>query len=606
MTTNQVLYRKWRPPRFADIVGQGSITQTLCQAVSTGRVAHAYLFCGPRGTGKTSTARVVGKAINCLGRVEGTCDPDGTCAICTAIDTGSFIDLIEIDAASNRGIDEMRDLREKVRFAPSQGVYKVYIIDEAHALTPDAFNAFLKTLEEPPPNTVFILATTEPHRLPATIVSRCQRFDFRRISTTDVAERISEIAQSEGIDVESEALYSIARAAGGSLRDATNLLDQCITSFGVHLTLEQVRDVLGIAGEERAIALVKHLLTGNTTQALELINATASEGLDLRPMHRTAVDLLRSALLLKSGVHDSLDLSREAQTELGGLAPRVPLEHIIRALRLFGGVSLRHDQPSPLPLELATVELSLEPGPAEVVQAHPSQAPQQLRGQAQQPQTKAPPAKASTERSQIPSQGSVPGRMPAPTAPSAYRPTEVAKAPAENGEEVLPDERLTASWPAILRAASRVPRKRYDVGALLRSSRGHYLEDGILIIRFLHQSNSERLQEELADPLCRLAVEEMLTQILGDSYTVRVETTGSGSTSDSGVDSGHLVRAAVNLGGQVTAEPANDMPAPAEAPLPSEAKPTRPKETTDEMEAAPTQGQPGSVEASTADPTANS
>ena len=642
MTTHsQVLYRKWRPPRFADIVGQGPITQTLSQAVATGRLAHAYLFCGPRGTGKTSTARVVAKAVNCLGRADGAGDPDGTCAICTAIDAGAFIDLIEIDAASNRGIDEMRDLREKVRFAPGQGAYKVYIIDEAHALTPDAFNAFLKTLEEPPPNTIFILATTEPHKLPATIISRCQRFDFRRISTSDVAERLMEIATSEGINAESEAVHSIARAAGGSLRDATNLLDQLITSFGVHLTLEQVRDVLGIAGEERAIALVKHLLSGNTPQALELINATASEGLDLRPLHRMTVDLLRAALLLKSGVRDSLELSREAQTELGGLAPRVPLEQIMRALRIFGGVTLKHDQPSPLPLELAAVELSLEPEPAHVVQV---QAPAPPSAPARQPQ---PPAQqrepAPRPQSDAPAQPrptTVEGRAPAPQTNGATSPaTEIdPSAPA--------DERLINSWSVILRAMGRVPRKRYDIGALLRSSRERAIEDGVLVVRFPHQSNTERLQEELADPSCRLAVEEVLSQTLGGSFTLRVETVGTGPKGGAAdVDHGHMIRAAMNLGGQVVegtvAEaPASmapvvedtvpEAPAPVasvvedgppelptpvapvvedtvlEAPAPvALAQEASPEETADEVEAAPTQGEPQPAEAGPADPAAD-
>ncbi|MCH7655175.1 MAG: DNA polymerase III subunit gamma/tau, partial [Chloroflexi bacterium] len=282
----QVLYRKWRPPRFDDIVGQEPITQTLTRAVAGNRTAHAYLLCGPRGTGKTSTARVMAKALNCTMRPEGVGDPCGACDNCRAIDNGSFVDLIEIDAASNRGIDEMRDLREKVRFAPTLGKTKVYIIDEAHALTTDAFNAFLKTLEEPPPQTVFILATTEPHRLPATIISRCQRFDFHRIPTPAIVERLAKIAASEGAELAPDALRTIARAAGGSLRDATNVLDQLITAFGTAPTLEQAQELLGLGGEDQALALAKHLLAGDTTGSLELVNAVAAEGVDLRPLPR--------------------------------------------------------------------------------------------------------------------------------------------------------------------------------------------------------------------------------------------------------------------------------------------------------------------------------
>ena len=243
---------------------------------------------------------MLAKSLNCTMRPPTIGDPCGACDSCRAIDNGSFIDLIEVDAASNRGIDEIRDLREKVRFAPTVGRNKVYIIDEAHALTNDAFNAFLKTLEEPPPHSVFVLATTEPERLPPTIVSRCQRFDFHRIAMQDMTERLAGIAQEEGVEVSPEVLRLIGRASGGSLRDGTNLLDQLITSFGSRVTVEQARELLGISGEESALALVKHLLTGNTGQALEVINGVANEGVDLRPLHRMTVELLRAALLIKS------------------------------------------------------------------------------------------------------------------------------------------------------------------------------------------------------------------------------------------------------------------------------------------------------------------
>ena len=548
---SEVLYRKWRPVRFSDIVGQSAITQTLSHAVASGRTAHAYLFCGPRGTGKTSSARVVAKAINCLGRHEGAADPDGTCAICKAVDAGNFVDLIEVDAASNRGIDEMRDLREKVRFAPTLGRYKVYIIDEAHAITGPAADAFLKTLEEPPPNTVFILATTEPHRLPATIVSRCQRFDFRRISTADVAERLREIADAEGVEAEAEALHTIARAAGGSLRDATNLLDQLITAYGVHLTLEQVRELLGLGGEERALALVKHLLAGNTSQALEAVNHTSAEGLDLRPLHRMTVDLLRAALLAKSGVRNAVDLSKEVQAEVSGLAGRASAEQMVRALRLFGGVSLRHDQPSPLPLELAVVELGMEPEP-------PPPAPPPVRASTPAPAQ----ASASPPPRQRPSQATT----PQPAAQPAPRPTPPPSSALANGSGAAPstpEGRLAAQWPAILRAMSRAPRAKYDVGALLRSARDHHLDGDALVVRFPHRSNGERLREELESPACRLEVERILSEALGAPVTLRVDM-DEAAVETGARQTGHLVRAAMSLGGQVAPEPEPEQsPAPA-------------------------------------------
>ncbi|MYB83739.1 MAG: DNA polymerase III subunit gamma/tau [Chloroflexi bacterium] len=550
----EVLYRKWRPPRFSDIVGQGPITQTLTQAVAHGRTAHAYLFCGPRGTGKTSTARVLAKSLNCTMRPPTVGDPCGACDNCRAIDNGSFIDLIEVDAASNRGIDEIRDLREKVRFAPTVGRNKVYIIDEAHALTNDAFNAFLKTLEEPPPHSVFVLATTEPERLPPTIVSRCQRFDFHRIAMQDMTERLAGIAQEEGVEVSPEVLRLIGRASGGSLRDGTNLLDQLITSFGSRVTVEQARELLGISGEESALALVKHLLTGNTAQALEVINSVADEGVDLRPLHRMTVELLRAALLIKSGAASSLDLSRDAESQLSFVASSVPLEQIMRALRLFGHVSFRFDQPSPLPLELAAVELGLPPEAAAPAPAAPAPAPATTA-----PRSAQPPAAAPAPR------------PVAPAAPQpAYRrpPPPPAAAPAASVDPSAPiDQRLTTLWPSILRSLMGVPKRKFDVAALLRSSGHREIRGSDLIVTFPHQSNSERLMGELEDPRCRMEVERRLQEALGQQLTVVVDTGEHRSNGERSGEAGggHLIRAAVGYGGQVV----NEAPQPASAPAPA-------------------------------------
>ena len=550
----EVLYRKWRPPRFSDIVGQGPITQTLTQAVAHGRTAHAYLFCGPRGTGKTSTARVLAKSLNCTMRPPAIGDPCGACENCRAIDNGSFIDLIEVDAASNRGIDEIRDLREKVRFAPTVGRNKVYIIDEAHALTNDAFNAFLKTLEEPPPHSVFVLATTEPERLPPTIVSRCQRFDFHRIAMQDMTERLAGIAQEEGVEVSPEVLRLIGRASGGSLRDGTNLLDQLITSFGSRVTVEQARELLGISGEESALALVKHLLTGNTAQALEVINSVADEGVDLRPLHRMTVELLRAALLIKSGAASSLDLSKDAESQLSFVANSVSLEQIMRALRLFGHVSFRFDQPSPLPLELATVELGLPPETAAPAPAAPAPAPA-----------------AAAPRPMQPPAATAPPRPAAPVAPQpAYRrpPPPTAAVPAASVDPSAPiDQRLTALWPSILRSLTGVPKRKFDVAALLRSSGHREIRGSDLIVTFPHQSNSERLMGELEDPRCRMEVERRLQEALGQPLTVVVDTGEQRSNGDrfGEAGGGHLIRAAVGYGGQVV----NEAPPPAPAPAPA-------------------------------------
>src|SRR5438132_9828449 len=251
----QTLYLKYRSQRFGDLVGQDAIAQTLRNAVEQGRVAHAYLFCGVRGTGKTSTARILAKAINCLDR-RGA-EPCGVCANCVEIGSGAAVDLIEIDAASNRGIDEIRDLRERVKYLPATLKVKVYIIDEAHMLTTEAFNALLKTLEEPPPHVVFVLATTDAHKVPATIVSRCQRFDFRRISVAATVQCLATICAAEGFTTGGGALELIARSSTGSMRDAENLLEQLTTSYGPELTLEHVRAGLGLIDDARAGELAR-------------------------------------------------------------------------------------------------------------------------------------------------------------------------------------------------------------------------------------------------------------------------------------------------------------------------------------------------------------
>ncbi|MEE8045975.1 MAG: DNA polymerase III subunit gamma/tau, partial [Dehalococcoidia bacterium] len=277
MTSNQVFYRKWRPTRFDEVAGQQHVTQTLRRAILTDRVSHAYLFTGPRGVGKTSTARILAKALNSEITEDGEPITDSETSI--AIDEGRYMDLIEIDGASNRGINDIRDLRDSVQFRPVEGKYKVYIIDEVHMLTTPAFNALLKTLEEPPPGIVMILATTEASALPATIISRCQRFDFRRLSNDDVIERLIEVCEVEEIEIEPTVLEMIARTAWGSLRDAENLLEQLYVSYGQsgddgqpsEITESQARDLLGLGDTATSLELASALLNKNTAEALSVL-----------------------------------------------------------------------------------------------------------------------------------------------------------------------------------------------------------------------------------------------------------------------------------------------------------------------------------------------
>ena len=356
--TSQVFYRKWRPQTLAEVVGQEPVTQTLLNALSSGRVSHAYLFCGPRGTGKTSTGRILAKAINCLTNGKG--EPCNTCSICQATTEGRALDVVEIDAASNRGIDDIRDLREKVNYAPNQARYKVYIIDEVHMLTKEASNALLKTLEEPPPHVIFVLATTEAHKVLPTILSRCQRFDFRRISQADVAAKLARICGAEGIHIELKALQLIAKAATGSLRDAENLLEQLTAYYGSEIELGQVQAMLGITGDWRTRELVKHIVNNDVSAGMATINSISRDGLDLRQLNRELVEYLRGLLLVKTGSEDAVDLTTEDLAELKDLATRASLPQILKAVKLFGQLEL--DNYSPLPLELALVDCVLSSG----------------------------------------------------------------------------------------------------------------------------------------------------------------------------------------------------------------------------------------------------
>lgn len=331
------LYRKWRPQTFADLIGQEHIRQTLQNSLKNGRISHAYLFSGPRGTGKTTVARLMAKGLDC---VEGPTDnPCGKCDQCIAIANGSSLNVIEIDGASNRGIEEIRDLREQVRFAPVGAPYKVYIIDEVHMLTPEAFNALLKTLEEPPAHVVFIFATTDLHKVPATILSRCQRYDFKRLAVPHLLEGLRKVATGEGIDAEEEALLMIAKHADGGMRDALSILEQCIT-FAEELTVEAASAVLGVAPNDEIEAFIARMMEKDQRSCLEQINRLYDSGKDLQQFARDVVEQLRTEMVEEEAKWPQTDL-------LNGIRQ---LSAAIREMRYASDVRI--------PLELAVLELT--------------------------------------------------------------------------------------------------------------------------------------------------------------------------------------------------------------------------------------------------------
>ena len=301
------LYRKWRPQGFSELVGQDHVSRTLAQAIVSGRIGHAYLFSGPRGTGKTSTAKILAKALNC--EKGPTTEPCNECESCRRISDGTSMDVMEIDAASNRGIDEIRELRETVKFAPTVGRYKVYIIDEVHMLTSEAFNALLKTLEEPPPRVVFILATTELQKVPATIQSRCQRYDFKRISTQAIEARLREVVEASGVAADDAALVLVAREADGGLRDALSTLDQCVSLAEGKVTEPLVRDILGLVGRESVLRILRALAAKDGKETLAAVAGVLAEGKDAKQLIAELVAELRAAMVYQAaGVPDGVEL----------------------------------------------------------------------------------------------------------------------------------------------------------------------------------------------------------------------------------------------------------------------------------------------------------
>ena len=539
--SNQVLYRKWRPQKLTDVVSQESVTQTLQRAVATDRISHAYLLCGPRGTGKTSTARILAKAVNCKSPIDG--EPDNECHACVSIGENRALDLIEIDAASNRGIDDIRSLSDKINFAPNEFRYKVYIIDEVHMLTEQAFNALLKTLEEPPDHAIFILATTEAHKVPLTIISRCQRHDFRRIPLGAMSQKLAELCGAEGVEATEEALEILARSATGSLRDAENLLEQAVVSYGSPLQGDQIREMLGLGGDAEALKLARHVVAKTVGEGLSTITEVSNSGADLRQLQRSVTEFLRSVMLIKSGSTDELGYSEEVTTQLRAAASRSELSHLIRAIKAFSSADMRHDSSSPLPLELALVESSLTPDPVS------QQAPARQNQAAAPARQQQPPRSAAPNSNQNYSAASRQTQQRQPDNRPTSRPS-----PRRDMSEPLPEDpaaRLEVQWPEILRAL-RNTGSRFKLGPVLRSTRGVSLDGSRIVTPFTHESHFERFKGEMDNPGVKREVNAIIKQAMGADYEIvgQLSTENNGPTRKQANQS-HLVRAAQLMGARI-------------------------------------------------------
>lgn len=330
----RVLYRKYRPYFFADVVGQSQITETLKNELKSNRIAHAYLFTGSRGTGKTTCSKILAKAVNCLNPKDG--DPCGECEMCRGIDDGSILDVVEIDAASNNGVDDIRILREEANFTPANTKYRVYIIDEVHMLSIGAFNALLKILEEPPPHVIFILATTEIHKLPATILSRCQRFDFHRISPQDISKRLEYVCQCENVQIDSQASLLIAGIADGALRDSLSLLDQCM-GHSNHITEDIVRKTAGLADKSHLISMTAAIMSQDYSKAVEIVDELYKSSKDMARLCEELIEHYRALMLIKTmkAPRDILVMSEDDFEIISRQALAIPLSKIIYTIDIF-------------------------------------------------------------------------------------------------------------------------------------------------------------------------------------------------------------------------------------------------------------------------------
>lgn len=509
----QALYRKWRPLAWDEVVSQEHVIQTLKNAVSGERVAHAYLFSGPRGTGKTTAARLLAKAVNCQAEDKSK-RPCNECPHCLAVNENRFMDLMEIDAASNTSVEDVRDLRDKIGFAPTQGRYKVYIIDEVHMLSTAAFNALLKTLEEPPPHAIFILATTEIHKIPATVLSRCQRHEFRRFPLGEITRRLSEICKAEKIEIDADALMMIARQSSGGMRDAISLLDQ-LASTGGKITLETAQTVLGTATNQSVIGLVGSVIAKDPATGLNEIHRALDGGADARALARQIVEYLRNILLIQMGNGEQVEVTSDVRSQMKQHAAALTTHEVLRMMRAFNAAASdpRGSWSPSLGIELAFAEMLETPQAAVLVEAPRAVA--------------ARPVATPTPQQEAPPQAS----------------TIAAPAQAAPGSSIS-FEAVIKAWKQV---SAIVKQKDTNVAALLNTGKPLEIREGTLLISFA----SDILQGKFNRPESLDLTRKAIREALGVDIPVQAVVTNSKNALPSHVKPDGMVAAALQSGGEI-------------------------------------------------------